>query len=101
MLRSLTLCLMMALFLASTLLPARAGQGGSCPSTQAVHDVCYAPGLAAPVQAPAKKPCMTCIVPTAVDLPDARDDQIIAQAAPVDRRASGRIVKPDDRPPRG
>ncbi|MCA0043333.1 hypothetical protein [Celeribacter litoreus] len=100
MLRYLLLCLSAAAILMSALLPASAAQGSTCPSTVVIEDVCYAPGAAVHVHAPAEKPCFTCTITAAQDPMTPRDagDKLALSLSELD--LADRIVPPDFRPPR-
>lgn len=100
MLKYLSICLTVAMLLLSMQPSVQVGKPSGCPSTQAVDDVCTAPGTAIPTRAPAEKPCMTCVLPAGptLSLPTRPERPLRLAASEVS--AFGRVVPPDRRPPR-
>lgn len=56
MLKYLSICLTVAMLLFSMQPSVQVGKPSGCPSTQAVDDVCTAPGPAIPTRRPPKSP---------------------------------------------
>ncbi|EGJ19848.1 hypothetical protein RSWS8N_16849 [Cereibacter sphaeroides WS8N] len=100
MLKYLSICLTVAMLLFSMQPSAQVGKPSGCPSTQAVDDVCTAPGPAIPTRAPAEKPCMTCVLPTGLTLALPTRPELPLRLAAGEASAAGRVVPPDRRPPR-
>ncbi|RHZ92852.1 hypothetical protein D1122_18975 [Cereibacter sphaeroides] len=100
MLKYLSICLTVAMLLFSMQPSVQAVKLSGCPSTQALDDVCTAPGTALPTRAPAEKPCMTCVLPTGLTLSLPIRPEPPLRLAASEVSASGRVVPPDRRPPR-
>ncbi|RHZ98627.1 hypothetical protein D1114_00620 [Cereibacter sphaeroides] len=100
MLKYLSICLTVEMLLFSMQPSVQVGKPSGCPSTQAVDDICTAPGPAIPTRAPAEKPCMTCVLPTGLTLALPTRPELPLRLAAGEASAAGRVVPPDRRPPR-